>query len=134
MQVQDTIETQTKDSRPSVAIGHIRLAVRHVSKATDFFLRVGLRYITHSKEFAVLELRGGTHLVLRQTEETITLGTKVPFDLMVDDILVARQAYIDLGLTASEIETGKVHKSFVLTGPDGYLITITSSHTGGRIV
>lgn len=134
MQVQDTIAKHQQDNRPPVAIGHVRLVVTDVSKATEFFLKLGLRHITQSDEFAVLELRGGTHLVIRKTSEPISSGTNAPFDLMVDDILTARQTFTDWGLTASEITIGRVHKSFVLTGPDGYLITITSSHTGGRVV
>jgi hypothetical protein len=27
-----------------------------------------------------------------------------------------------------------VHRSFTLSGPDDYAITVTSSHTGGRVV
>ncbi|HJY82602.1 MAG TPA: VOC family protein, partial [Candidatus Binatia bacterium] len=83
---------------------------------------------------AVLELRGGTHLVLQPTQEPSGGGTKAPFDLMVDDIVVARQQYAELGLEPSVLESGVVHRSFTLPGPDGYVITVTSSHTGGRAV
>ncbi|KAF3884692.1 MULTISPECIES: VOC family protein [Nostocales] len=134
MQVQDTLEKYQQDNRPSIAIGHVRLAVTDVSKATEFFVKLGLRHITQSDEFAVLELRGGTHLVIRKTSDPISSGTNAPFDLMVDDIITARQTFTEWGLTVSEITIGRVHKSFILTGPDGYLITVTSSHTGGRVV
>lgn len=133
MQLQETI-TKEPNTRPPVAIGHVRMMVRDVPQATAFFLKLGLRYVHHSETFAVLELRGGTHLVLRATAEAIASGTNAPFDLMVDDIVATRQAYIELGLTASEIEQGRVHSSFILTGPDGYQITVTSSHTSGRLV
>jgi hypothetical protein len=53
---------------------------------------------------------------------------------MVDDVFATREAFKALGLTVSEIETGRIHSSFILTGPDRYLLTVTSSHTGGRVV
>ena len=81
-----------------------------------------------------LDLRGGTHLVLQPAHEPIPAGTKAPFDLMVDDIVAARQHYGELGLNPSALESGMVHRSFTLSGPDGYTITVTSSHTGGRVV
>jgi catechol 2,3-dioxygenase-like lactoylglutathione lyase family enzyme len=133
MQLKETITKET-DQRPPVAIAHVKLTVSDVSIATDFFLKLGLRHVTHSEEFAVLELRGGTHLVLRKTKEAIAPGTNAPFDLMVDDVFVTRDALSELGFTPSKIETGRVHKSFTLSGPDGYLFTVTSSHTGGRVV
>ncbi|BAZ33219.1 glyoxalase/bleomycin resistance protein/dioxygenase [Cylindrospermum sp. NIES-4074] len=125
---------QETDTRPPVAIGHVRLEVSNVLEASDFFINIGLRYITKSPEFAVLELRGGTHLVLRKTTEAIAPERPAPFDLMVDDVFATREAFKALGLTVSEIETGRIHSSFILTGPDGYLLTVTSSHTGGRVV
>ncbi|AFY31055.1 VOC family protein [Calothrix sp. PCC 7507] len=133
MSLPETITNPT-NTRPTVAIGHVRLNVNNVPQASDFFLKLGLRYITQSEELAVLELRGGTHLVLRKASDTIINGTNAPFDLMVDDVFATKDALINLGLTVSEIETGRIHSSFTLTGPDGYLIAVTSSHTGGREV
>jgi hypothetical protein len=53
---------------------------------------------------------------------------------MVDDIVGARHEYGTVGMHPSEIETGMVHRWFTLVGPDGYEITVTSSHTSGRVV
>ena len=133
MQIQETIAPET-NSRPPVAIGHVKLTVSDVPQATEFFLKLGLRHVSQSEKIAVLELRGGTHLVLRETEEAIAPRTNAPFDLMVDDVFATRETLTKLGLTTTEIETGRVHSSFILTGPDGYLITLTSSHTAGRPV
>jgi catechol 2,3-dioxygenase-like lactoylglutathione lyase family enzyme len=124
-------EAQT---RPPVAVGHVSLRVSEVAPATEYFVRLGLRHIHQTETIAVLELRGGTHLVLRPAEEPIVPGTKAPFDLMVDNIVAARQEYTEINLNPSEIETGAVHRWFTLTGPDGYEITVTSSHTSGRAV
>ena len=106
----------------------------NVPEASDFFVKIGLRLITQSEQLAVLELRGGTHLVLRTSSEAIAPGINAPFDLMVDDVFATRDTFRNWGLTVSEIEAGRIHTSFTLTAPDGYLLTLTSSHTGGREV
>ena len=126
--------TKETQARPPVAIGHVRLLVTDIAKATDYFVTLGLRYIHQTETMAVLELRGGTHLVLRPAQEPIAPGTKAPFDLMVDDTVAARQHYADIGMNPSEVETGVVHRWFTIAGPDGYEITVTSSHTSGRAV
>src|SRR5262249_17131812 len=120
--------------RPPVAIGHVWLKVTDISQATQYFVTLGLRLVHQAPSIAVLELRGGTHLVLQPTQEPSGAGTKAPFDLMVDDIVIARQQYAEWGLEPSALESGRVHRSFTLPGPDGYVITVTSSHTGGRVV
>ena len=89
-----------------------------------------MRMIHQTPTFCVLELRGGTHLVLRVAEDPIPSRTKAPFDLMVDDVLATRRQYDEAGFKPSEIETGTVHRWFTVLGPDEYEITITSSHAG----
>jgi|GEM_PF-4130949 catechol-2,3-dioxygenase len=56
MQLQEINTLLKNDYRPSVAIGHVKLIVSDVSQATDFFLKLGLRYIHQSDNNAVLEL------------------------------------------------------------------------------
>jgi len=120
--------------RPQVAIGHVWLKVSDISRATQYFVSLGLRPIHQGQGIAVLELRGGTHLVLGPSDESIPAGTKSPFDLMVDNIVVTRDQYERLGLRPSPLEGGSIHRSFKLNGPDDYIITVTSSHTRGRAV
>jgi len=126
----------TSQTRPSVAVGHVSLLVTNVPHAVDYFVRLGMRSIHQDHEFAVLELRGGTHLVLETPENATTVqpGQTPPFDLMVDDLQTARQNCVELDMGPSEIETGRIHSSFYLNGPDGYRIRMTSSHTSGRPV
>ena len=75
----------TTDSRPPVAVGHVDLLVTNVEQAVDYFVKLGMRHIHHDPDFAVLELRGGTHLVLETPENGVTIasGQTPPFDLMV---------------------------------------------------
>ena len=119
---------------PPVAIGHVRMEVRHVGPAVDWFAGMGLRTVATRDSFAVLELRGGTHLILRQTDQEIAAGTLAPIDLMVEDLDATREACAGRGLAPGDITAGSVHRSFHVAGPDGYSVKITSSHTGGRAV
>ncbi len=127
---------QNSEIRPAVAIGHVDLLVTDVPLTVEYFVQLGMRHIHHDNEFAVLELRGGTHLVLESPEngELIEVGLTPSFDLMVDDLQAARRTCEERGMSPSEIETGRIHDNFYLTGPDGYRIRMTSSHTSGRPV
>ena len=126
--------SQTFDQRPPVAVGHVRLPTTDVAGAARWLESVGLRPIFADADLAVLELRGGTHVVVRKAEEAPKAGTAAPFDLMVDDIEGARRDYAAKGLGPSDISRGRIHDSFHLAGPDGHDFTVTSSHAGGRPV
>ena len=45
---------------------------------------IGMRSVVHGPEVAVLELRGGTHLVLIANANAV--AGEAPFDLMVEDL------------------------------------------------
>lgn len=122
------------DARPGVAIGHVRLDVNSLDDACDLLERLGVRPVTRGESFAVLELRGGTHLIVRAGDREIAPGQMAPIDLMVDDVRATHARYGEMGLEPSEITSGSVHSSFTIPFPDGYRLKITSSHTGGRPV
>jgi hypothetical protein len=124
--------SQTVDQRPPVAVGHVRLPTTDIAAAARWLEAVGLRPIFADTDLAVLEFRGGTHVVVRNAEQPLNAGTPAPFDLMVDDIEAARRDYAAKGLGPSEISRGRIHDSFHLTGPDGHDFTVVSSHVGGR--
>ena len=126
--------SQTLDQKPPVAVGHVRLPATDVAAAARWLETVGLRPIFQDTDLAVLEFRGGTHVVVRRPEQPPVVGTTAPFDLMVDDIEAARRDYAAKGLVPSEISRGRIHDSFHLVGPDGHDFTVTSSHAGGRAV
>ena len=126
--------SQSVDQRPPVAVGHVRLSATDVATAERWLQSVGLRPIFADEDLAVLELRGGTHVVVRKAEQPPAAGSAASFDLMVDDIEAARRDYAAKGLGPSDISKGRIHDSFHLTGPDGYDFTVTSSHARGRIV
>ena len=126
--------SQTIDQRPPVAVGHVRLPTTDVANAARWLVSVGLRPIIEDTSLAVLEFRGGTHVVIRKAEEPPKAGAAAPFDLMVDDIEAARRDYMAKGLVPSDISRGRIHDSFHVAGPDGYDFTVNSSHAGGRPV
>ena len=126
--------SQTIDQRPPVAVGHVWLPTSNVANAARWLETVGLRPIFADADLAVLELRGGTHVVVRKTEEAPKAGAAAPFDLMVDDIEAARHDYLAKGLEPSDISRGRIHDSFHVIGPDEYDFTVNSSHAGGRPV
>ena len=120
------------DQRPPVAVGHVRLNVGDVGAAARWLETVGLRPIVTMDALAVLELRGGTHVVVRQAEQPVAPGAAAPFDLMVDDVDAAHRDYAAKGLSPSPIRRGRIHDSFDLAGPDGWAFTVNSSHASGQ--
>jgi hypothetical protein len=89
------------------------------------------REVGRNQQIAVLELRGGTHLVLRPGAPSDS--TDAAFDLMVDDIDATHAEWERLGLDVSEITRGRIHSGFVLRDPDGHNITINRSHVVGDV-
>ena len=122
------------DGRPRLAVGHVNLEVGDVGGAYAFFVRHGMRDIFTGEDFGVLELRGGTHLVLSRARGSIEPGRKAPFDLMVDDIDEARAEFTSAGVAATDITRGRIHDTFHIEGPSGYRFAVTSSHAGDRVV
>jgi hypothetical protein len=124
----------TLDQRPPVAVGHVRLGVSDVAAAAQWLETVGLRPIVTREDLAVLELRGGTHVVVRAAAPPPAPGSVAPFDLMVDDIDASHRDYAAKGLKPTEIRRGRIHDAFELPGPDGWVFTVNSSHASGRPV
>jgi hypothetical protein len=120
------------DQRPPVAVGHVRLPVNDVAEGARWLENVGLRPIVTMAELAVLELRGGTHVVVRKSNEPVAQGAIAPFDLMVDDVDAAHRDFAGKGLSPSEITRGRIHDSFTVPGPSGWTFTVNSSHASGK--
>jgi hypothetical protein len=120
------------DLRPPVAVGHVRILVNEVGAAARWLETAGLRPIVTRDELAVLELRGGTHVVVRQAEQPVAPGTAAPFDLMVDDVDAIHRDYAAKGFAPSVITRGRIHDSFTVAGPSGLVFTVNSSHASGQ--
>ena len=118
----------TNDQRPPVGIGHVGMYSPTVNETTAFMLSIGMREVLSKADFAVLEMRGGTHLVITADPESDLIGSR--FDLMVDDLDATHQKYNALGLKPGKIDRGQIHDSFDLREPGGTVITFNSTHVG----
>jgi hypothetical protein len=116
------------DPRPPVWVGHVAMYSTSVTESSTFMQQIGMRLIADGDEFAVLEMRGGTHLVVTSDSESGLI--KGSFDLMVEDLDDTHKQYTELGLAPGEIERGQIHDSFELREPGGTAITFNSTHVG----
>jgi len=119
------------ESRPPVWIGHAVLTVGDLGRSADFWRTVGMREVVRDDHVAVLELRGGTHLVL--VPGTSEHDRDAPFDLMVEDLEATHAEWAHLGIDVSPIEHGRIHSAFVVRDPDGHRVTVNSSHVVGEV-
>lgn len=122
-----------KDLRPPVWVGHVVLETDRLEETEHFMRKIGMRSIVKRPEVAVLELRGGTHLVLLARPEII--AREAPFDLMVEDLRATHQRFLDLGLAPTPIEKASPeHERFLLREPAGNTIVFFSNHVSDQPV
>jgi catechol-2,3-dioxygenase len=114
------------DRRPRVWVGHVMLATTRLKETEQFMREIGMRPIARGSDFAVLELRGGTHIVLAAAKRRARRTAS--FDLMVDDLDAMHRDLAKQGRAPTEITTGRIHRSFEVTEPSGVRITFNSSH------
>lgn len=117
------------DDRPTMSIGHAVLRIPNVEASHAFFVQLGLRSVANTPDVAIVELRGGTHLLLLPASQPVAADARASFDLMVDDIDTTHAALAAAGIDVTAIETSDVHRSFCVVEPGGHRITINSSHT-----
>ena len=122
---------QQTDQRPPVWVGHISMSTNALAESTDAMLKIGMRPIAQGESVTILELRGGTHLVLRGDGAE---PGDAEFDLMVDDVDATHADYSAKGLNVSEITRGRIHDSFTFTEPGGNRITVNSTHASDQPV
>ena len=120
--------------KPQVAVGHVSLTVSDIEASHQFFVDAGLRPFIKDKEIAILEMAGGTHLILfpRGGPEE---GEAQSLDLMIagrtlDELTAYRSQLTAKGVAASPIPEEKFygHYRFTAPDPDGHQITFFTSH------
>jgi catechol 2,3-dioxygenase-like lactoylglutathione lyase family enzyme len=116
------------DERPPIAIGHVNMKTAKFDDTLAFMVDLGMRQVA---KFDVLELRGGTHLVLQADAEGA--DQQVSFDLMVDDIDAQHAALTGAGHIPTEINRGKIHSTFEVREPAGNTIKFFDSHAMGAV-
>lgn len=116
------------DQRPRFGIGHIAFPATDVSELVDFYTTIGMRLVVNMGRAAILELRGGTHLILQQSSDAN--GT---LDLIVDDIDDTRATLEAAGGNPGSITRGHPHDRFTATDPQGNTLLINSNHAIGPV-
>jgi hypothetical protein len=122
-----------QDLRPPVWVGHVVLETGRLEETAQFMRKIGMRPIVQRPDVAVLELRGGTHLVLVAKPEAV--AGEASFDLMVEDLRATHEHFTGLGLAPTPIETvSDNHERFLVQEPAGNTLYFFSNHVSGQPV
>lgn len=122
------------DQRPLVAVAHVVLETDRMNETVEFMQTIGMRSVFVGPQVSVLELRGGTHLIVMH--KSTVVGGQASFDLLVDDIHATHARFAALGMSPSPIEARPAidHEAFTVREPAGNVITVFSSHVTGNPV
>lgn len=114
------------EQRPPIWVGHVDIRTAKLDETEEFFKTVGLRPCFRGDEVAVLEFRGGTHVIVIKDEAAEPADAA--FDLMVEDLDDTYAQFKSLNLEVSEVSKGRIHNSFYVTEPGGNRILVNSTH------
>jgi predicted enzyme related to lactoylglutathione lyase len=123
---------ETRDARPLLWTGHVFLPTADLTAAARFYEQIGMRLVAVMKHLAALEMRGGTHLVIRPEPEQVVPGP-VGWDLMVDDIDFIHNKWQAEGIAVTDIVMESPHRRFEVTDPDGHVIVVRDTHVVGPV-
>ena len=130
-----------------LAVAHLVFKVADLERSCQFYSNLGIPPFAIDGKIALIELRGGTHLLLLEVDQLAEEGMaesvtgqfhkrlSEQFDLMIkgkdlNELGKYRLELISLGIAAGEIpdETFFGHHLFCIKDPDGNGITIYTSH------
>ena len=130
-----------------LAVAHLVFKVADLKSSCQFYANLGIPPFAIEEKVAIVELRGGTHLLLLEIDQLAGEGIaqsltgqfykrfSEQFDLMIkgkdlDELKKYRSELISRGIAAGEIpdETFFGHYLFCIKDPDGNGITIYTSH------
>jgi catechol 2,3-dioxygenase-like lactoylglutathione lyase family enzyme len=120
----------SREPEPTIGVGHITLRVSDVARAADFYVALGMREHHHRTQgMAILELKGGAHLLLFRARRK-PKASKLPFDLMVQDVDAVQRRLEAEGRDVGPMLSDRFsyHRFFTCTDPDGHEVTLTSEH------
>ena len=137
-----------KDNLPAAAFGHFIMKVNDIGISYQFYAKLGLRPCGIFPDLAIIELRGGTHILFFSKNDELPfslssshLGQRSAsfnerLDLMIDgksksDLELYRATLMEKGLSVDAIAKDQLfgHCYFQLVDPDGNGITVYTSHT-----
>jgi catechol-2,3-dioxygenase len=130
-----------------LAVAHLVFKVADLKSSCQFYSNLGLPPFAIDEKAAIIELRGGTHLLLLEVDQPAGVDIaesltgqfhkrfSEQFDLMIKgkgltELKQYRLELISRGMAAGEIpdETFFGHHLFCIKDPDGNGITIYTSH------
>jgi catechol-2,3-dioxygenase len=130
-----------------LAVAHLVFKVADLESSCEFYSNLGIPPFAVEERVAIIELRGGTHLLLLEVDQLAGEGVAESltgqfherfaeqFDLMIkgkglNELKKYRSKLINRGIAAGEIpdETFFGHHLFCVKDPDGNGITIYTSH------
>ena len=134
---------------PAAAFGHFVMKVNDINISYLFYTKLGLRPFGIFPDLAIIELRGGAHILLFNKNDELPfslssshLGQRGAsfserLDLMIDgksksELEVYRTTLMEKGLAVDAIAQDQLfgHYYFQLADPDGNGITLYTSHVG----
>jgi len=129
-------------AKPPVGVGHVSLTVADVETSNRFYVTFGLRVVGKGDDMSILELRGGTHLLLFQ-RGAASADVQSPFDQAapgVIDLMIEGRTFEELDAYRAALIAGGVspdpipntryfgHYIFKTRDPDGNEVTVSTSH------
>jgi catechol 2,3-dioxygenase-like lactoylglutathione lyase family enzyme len=134
---------------PAAAFGHFVMTVSDVAISYQFYTKLGLRPFGIFPDLAIIELRGGTHILLFNKNDELPTSLNASrmgqrgalfnerLDLVIDgksrkELEVYRTTLLEKGLSVDEIAQDQLfgHDYFQVADPDGNGITVYTSHAG----
>jgi catechol 2,3-dioxygenase-like lactoylglutathione lyase family enzyme len=134
--------SEANAAKPPVGVGHMALTVADVEASHRFYTTLGLRIIGRADDMSILELRGGTHLLLFQRGGP-SAGAESPFDQAAPgaiDLMIEGRTFEELDTYRAALIAGGVqpdpisdkryfgHYIFKTRDPDGNEVTVSTSH------
>lgn len=127
---------------PPLAVGHLALFVADLEASYRFYVDLGLRAFDKADDMAILELRGGTHLLLfkrggpvGQDEGPFDGAKAESLDLMLagrsrEELEALRNHLVERGHAPEPIPDRRFfgHYLFKAKDPDGNEVTVSTSH------
>jgi catechol 2,3-dioxygenase-like lactoylglutathione lyase family enzyme len=142
-----------EDSLPVAALAHFVMKVRNIEATYRFYSGLGLRALDTFPGLAIVELRGGTHLLIFQKDDDQSsalhdshVGQRPDFGHEKLDLMIAghtkaqlelyRAGLIDKGYSPSPIADAVLygHHYFSMQDPDANGVSFYTSHCGDKPV
>lgn len=124
----DQASERDRQNIPRFAIGHMTLDAGNVDRLTDFYTGIGMRLVMNMGRAAIVELAGGTHIIIRSGEPG-----RAHLDFIVDDIDETHEVMERAGANPTAIRRGNPHDVFSATDPEGNALQINSTHAIGPV-